>query len=188
MHLSSRAPLIRFASSAAAAAVALGTFGCGQPAPAPADQAPPPASSAPAATPAGKPLPDGAFKVEWDTSLVPKEMPAGQTIPVRVTFRNTSPVSWLDIKSADTSGGGPFAVRLSYRWWAAGSKTPLRADEGRADLPRPLGPGESASLTIDVTAPKEKGNWSLQFDLVQELVTWFEGKGVPKLVVPVKVK
>jgi hypothetical protein len=60
--------------------------------------------------------------------------------------------------------------------------------EARGDLLEPLQPGASTSLTVQVAAPAQPGDYKLQLDLCQELVTWFEPKGAAPLVVPVKVK
>ena len=60
--------------------------------------------------------------------------------------------------------------------------------DARADLRQPLRPGDSATLSIPVRAPKKPGEYQLQFDLVQELVSWFEEKGAPPLRVPVTVR
>ena len=57
----------------------------------------------------------------------------------------------------------------------------------RADLSQPLAPGQSATLTAEVTAPNQPGDYEIQLDLVHETITWFEWKGAPKLVVKLKV-
>jgi hypothetical protein len=42
-------------------------------------------------------------------------------------------------------------------------------------------------MAIEVNAPAEPGDYKLQLDLLQELVSWFEPHGAQKLLVPVKV-
>ena len=140
-----------------------------------------------ATTPAA-PLAVTGWRVEWAVSSVPPEMRAGERALARVGFRNTGGVLWPDRLSADPSGSGVRAVRLGYRW-RKGAAGPVVVDTAdRADLPRPLAPGESASLTIDVIAPAEPGSYTLEFDLVQENVAWFGARGAKTSPVAVKVK
>jgi hypothetical protein len=77
---------------------------------------------------------------------------------------------------------------LSYRWLRADSDTPVSDYSDRADLSAPLDPGQWTTLLIAVTPPQAPGDYRLQFDLVQELVSWFEAKGAPRLIVPVHVE
>ena len=140
----------------------------------------------PAFRPAG--LPDQAFRVEWMSHAVPARMGAGSSVPVSVTFKNLGPVPWLDPASTGNTPPHHGAVRLGYRWWWPRSPLPVAGSSARADLQRPLPPGESATLTLLVTAPAAAGSYTLQFDLVQEFVSWFEAKGAAQLVVPVRVE
>ena len=134
-----------------------------------------------------KTLPDTAFSVEWMLDQVPRSFKVGETIAVKVGFRNRSSSPWPDPKTAKVQPIGAYAVRLSYRWWDA-SGTSLATDyEARVDLEKPVLPGDSAELTIDVRAPRRPGNYQLQLDLVQEMATWFEPKGAARALVPVKV-
>jgi hypothetical protein len=127
--------------------------------------------------------------VEWQRVDVPPTMSAGKTVAVEVTFKNTSSDTWPDPRHASpATGDGSYAVRLSYRWWKSGAAKPLAADEKRTDLTAPVLPRQSATLHVSVTAPTEPGDYLLQFDLVQELVTWFEDKNASKLIVSVKVR
>lgn len=147
--------------------------------------------AAPAAAPAAavtlRALAPSAYNVEWGQVELPPSFPAGKSTPVKVTFRNASDQTWPDKATADPKGDGSNAVRLSYRWLPA---KPAMGDGYvvRVDLPRPLPPGESMSLTFDVKAPDQPGDHQIQFDLVQELVAWFEGRGAAKLVVSAKVQ
>jgi hypothetical protein len=114
-------------------------------------------------------------------------MKPGERLTVTVTFRNTSTETWPDPRS---TGGAPSeagAVRLSYRWWTPNQPLPTTYTV-RADLRAPLKPGESATLPIAVTAPSSPGDYKLQFDLVDELVAWFEERGAARQVVPVRVR
>jgi hypothetical protein len=135
-----------------------------------------------------RPLPDEAFRVEWSAHTVPATMKPGSRTPVTVTFKNLGPVPWLDPASTGSQPPQAGAVRLSYSWWWPRSPLPVNGSRARVDLPRPLAPGESATVTLVVAAPAEPGAYTLQIDLLQELVAWFEAKGAAQLLVPVRVQ
>lgn len=145
------------------------------------------AGAAPApAAPVLHPLPETAFKVEWGKVELPPALPAGATVPVQVRFRNLGDQPWPDKANADPTASGANAVRLAYRLLPAGPA----AGEGyltRSDLAQPLLPGQEVTVTLDLKLPDQPGDYQVQFDLVQELVAWFEGMGAAKLVVPIRV-
>jgi hypothetical protein len=137
-----------------------------------------------------QPLPPEAFRVEWSAPSLTPVLRAGETREIAVTFRNASPVVWPDPGSTggETAGSGAGAVRLAYRWWSSDAPIPVVDYAERTDLSRPLRPGESATLAVRVTVPRAPGEYELQFDLCQELVTWFEPKRAKSLIVPVRVE
>jgi hypothetical protein len=57
----------------------------------------------------------------------------------------------------------------------------INRDHARAWLPVDLGPGRSADIKIDITAPEQPGRYALKFDLVSEGVDWFESCGSPTI-------
>jgi hypothetical protein len=57
----------------------------------------------------------------------------------------------------------------------------INLDHARAWLPADLGPGRSADVKIEVTAPEKPGRYALKFDLVSEGVDWFESCGSPTI-------
>lgn len=152
-----------------------------------------PQSEAPEAAPEDSPgtpssaLPDSAFAVRWGKVDLPSSLPAGKVVPVSVSFTNQGETAWPDADTVDASRPGAYAVRLSYRW--LGAEGPPVADyKDRIDLSQPLSPGETATLVVEVEVPVKSGSYRLQFDLVQELIAWFEAKGAPTLIIPVKVE
>lgn len=143
----------------------------------------------PASTPAPvdvQPMPASGHRVEWGTPGVPCTMKAGSTVAVAVVVTNAGDQTWRDIPNSQEGKG---AVRLGYRWWAAGNAKTPAVDYGhaRGDLAAPLPPGGSAPMTVKVVAPAAPGAYLLQLDLVEELVVWFEVRGANRLVVPVTV-
>jgi len=137
-----------------------------------------------------QPLADSGFVIGWGVPGVPATVTAGQRFAAAVLVENQSDQLWLDPQNADTARSGAGAVRLTYRWWKKGDdKTPAVNDQGaRGDLTAPLPPGRAAVMAIEVTAPPAAGEYQLQLDLCQELVSYFEPKGADRLLVPVTVK
>jgi hypothetical protein len=145
-------------------------------------------SSIPASRPAPsvQALPEEGFRVEWISNTVPKEVKAGSTFPVSVTFKNAGTAVWLDPGSTGSQSPDAGAVRMGHRWRPPGGRAPAYAG-ARIDLAGPLRPGQSITLSLSLSAPSVPGTYRLQFDLVQEHVAWFEGMDAPRLIVPVRV-
>jgi hypothetical protein len=141
-----------------------------------------------AGKPSGTPLADSAFRVEWLSAEVPAQMKPGEVAIVKVKFRNVSDQVWPDPKTADPSGNGYYAVRLTWRWRTSEDMTPGEGSSYRTDLTAPLGPGRETTLSTNVIAPKQPGQYQLQFDLVQEMVAFFEDRGAKLEIVPVSVQ
>ncbi len=132
------------------------------------------------------PLTDAAFKVTWQGHTMPATVRAGSTTQVQVTFTNASAEVWPNRLVDPTQSNPTNPVRLGNAWYAAGaplSNKPL----GRTDLSAALQPGQTVTLTVPITAPKEPGRYTLVFSLVQELVAWFDDKGATRLEIPVTV-
>lgn len=160
--------------------VLLTAFGCADVEEPPAVEAVPPKVEDPPA------MAGTGHQVEWGTPGVPCEMKAGSKQPVSVTVKNVGDQYWYAASSTATGRG---AIRLSARWWSPrDSKVPVIEYDRRADLKTNLGPQQTATLTVEVTAPATPGSYRLQFDLVEEMVVWFENKGAARLMVPVVVK
>jgi hypothetical protein len=76
-------------------------------------------------------------------------------------------------------------VYVSYHWIQPDSRRVLILDGERTPLPHDLAPGESAAVSAFVKVPPITGTLLLQWDLVQEDVTWFSERGSPA---PVNVR
>jgi hypothetical protein len=141
------------------------------------------------APPSFLPLAETAFSVEWGVPGVPAAVPAGSNFAVGVRVKNTGDQAWMDPWNSDPARYAAGAVRLGYRWWKAGDSSKPYSDYAaeRGELLRSVMPGHATVIAMEVTAPPDPGDYRLQFDLVQELVSWFEPHGAAKLFVPVKV-
>lgn len=136
-------------------------------------------------SPPVKPLPDSAFRAEWQGADLPATIARGSKVKVTVNIRNASDQTWRDSKTAAATEPGS-AIRLSYRWLGSNGAE-VSGYTTRFDLPRSVPPNESVSVPIEVVCPAEPGSYQVQFDLLQENVSWFDPKGAKKLLVPVTV-
>lgn len=128
------------------------------------------------------------YYVEWQSNDVPPRMSSDAPVQVHVSVRNAGKTVWPDPFTANPEHpDGAKAVRLSYRWVSSGGALLPQGSE-RADLRKPIAPGEVANFVISVKPPPETGAYQLQFDLVQELVTFFSAHGAEKLSVPVTIE
>jgi Ig-like domain-containing protein len=186
----------RFAVLAMTAAIVVA---CGRREETPADVVPPQPEATttapkqwtgPSAGVPGWTLPDSAFKMQWEQCSVPGPMAPGSKQTVQVKIKNTGDTEWPDRAKADPKlKQGAFAVRLSYQWLLDnGRDYATTYGNLRADLPNPVKPGESVVVPIEITAPPTAGRYQLQFDLLQELVSWFGDKGAEKCIHPVVVR
>jgi O-antigen ligase len=89
-------------------------------------------------------------------------------VPVRVI--NTSVRRW------DSGGDQPFM--LGYHLLDSAGAT-VTYDGARTRLPHDLAPGEELVLDAEVHAPESAETYTIQWDMVQEAVSWFSWKGTP---------
>ena len=94
----------------------------------------------------------------------------GQTASVDVRLHNTGDRTW------DASGPHPFA--LSYHLEDA-SGNPVTYDGLRTPLPVDVAPGTAVDLQAQILAPRSQGTYVVEWDGVQEAVTWFSWTGTP---------
>lgn len=104
---------------------------------------------------------------------------AGKTATVPLTIVNRGRGTFPTTTSAP--------VALGYHWYDASGATVVW-DGARTPLPVELGAGQSVTVGALVTAPARGGPMTLRFDLVQEGVGWFSGKGVPTADLSVTVE
>jgi len=97
-------------------------------------------------------------------------LPPGQTTSVAVQLTNTSARPWL------AGGAHPFA--LSYHLARADGST-FDYEGLRTPLPADVPPGGSVELQAQVAAPAVPGTYVLEWDELEESVTWFTWAGTP---------
>lgn len=121
------------------------------------------------------PLPDSGYKATITLPDPPSKLRAGEKVIIQVKAKNASDVSWK------VRGGGvdnKFYIAAGNRWLKPDGSL-ITAMDGRHGLDKNLKPGEETEVPLQITAPKDPGDYILEVDLVQEQVAWFLDKGSP---------
>jgi len=96
------------------------------------------------------------------------QLSAGQVVTMPVTLSNNGLMTW--------SAAGVLPVHVSYHWLSSSQNVYLVFEGLRTQLPHDISPGETFLVNAIVQAPPQPGDYRLQWDLVHENVTWFQGK------------
>jgi hypothetical protein len=117
-------------------------------------------------------LTDDALRAEIFPLDYPQQMQRSDSLSIRVSVKNLSSVVW----HARERIVSPFQINVGNHWLTNDGKS-LINDDGRATLPRDLGPGQQCELSFTITAPATPGEYLLEIDMVQEGNSWFGLKG-----------
>jgi uncharacterized membrane protein len=131
------------------------------------------------------PLPDPAYKAELSLTEQLTTLRAGEKKIIKVKVKNASPVQWIVYGTQPNTI--KYRVAVGNGWLDSSQKLITKMD-GRYGLPADLPAGQEVEVPLQITAPAKPGEYYLQLDMVQELVTWFEEKGSPVLKVKVNVQ
>lgn len=88
----------------------------------------------------------------------------GRVIHLKITNLGDETWPWGNVQHPE--------IRVSYHWFDAEGTVMIR-DGMRTPFPCPVGPGEQVIVAVGVIAPEAAGNFVLEYDLVHELVRWF---------------
>lgn len=105
-----------------------------------------------------------------------------EKMTVELLLKNISPAEWPALGDLD----GRYAVKLATRW-RDHSGTILSEQAATRHLPYDVEPGDTVGLSAEVTAPAEAGEYSLEFDLMQEGIGWFADHGSKPSITKVQV-
>lgn len=128
-------------------------------------------------------LPDAAFRAALKVEKAPAVARAATQATVRVTVKNLSRFTWPAVGTAS----GRYRIWLGCSWLGEQGE-PVVFDDGRAVLPRSLGPKEEIEVALRVNVPGRPGAYVLELDLVQEGVAWFKQKGSETARIRVRVR
>jgi 4-amino-4-deoxy-L-arabinose transferase-like glycosyltransferase len=127
-------------------------------------------------------LPIKGFRAIVTAENPPVTLEPGEKTTLSVIVKNVSDATWQAVGESD----GSYAVTLRNRWLSADG-TVLKDHDGQARLPYDLEPGDTAGVSLEITAPKTPGEYVLELDVVQERVSWFSDKGSQPLRLRLKV-
>ncbi len=122
---------------------------------------------------------DSWFRADIRPAQAALAVSASAVLTTTVTVTNTSVQTW------PATGERP--VHVSYHWIQPASRRVLILDGARTALPHDLAPGEAATVSAWVQVPALTGTLNLQWDLVQEGVTWFGERGNPVAEVSARI-
>jgi hypothetical protein len=128
------------------------------------------------------PLPMNAYKAKIIIFPPRFEIPRGNKFKLSANLTNASHVTWGSLNNEQ----GKYMINLSYRWTSSDHK-PISGFDSRHPLPHDLRPGERVLYDLTINSPAIPGTYYLEFDVVQELVTFFHHKGSPTTLVKVVV-
>ncbi len=129
----------------------------------------------------GNAIPGATPRAEINVHTVLPNLPfiARRAAPVSLTAHVRN-LSGRPFRAQSDLGDGRRVVRLGAQL-VDDKGNLINRDHARAWLPVDLGPGRSADIKIDITAPEQPGRYALKFDLVSEGVDWFESCGSPTI-------
>ena len=104
-----------------------------------------------------------AYAASVDAAGIPTAMATRMATTVAVRVTNSSGAAW-----------GP-NVNLSYHWLDAAGNVAVW--DGSRTSVAGVGAGQTTTAYPRIVGPTTPGTYTLQFDLVQEGVAWFSGKG-----------
>ncbi|MCI0526123.1 MAG: radical SAM protein, partial [Nitrospira sp.] len=119
------------------------------------------------------------YRVEYLNHGTPKEMEAGKTYSIPLTFKNTSFSPWFR--------NGSNAVQCSYQWFNAEDGS-LVSEGIRTLLPQDVLPIQEITVSAKLTAPEKSGNYLLKWDLLLGNQIWFHQYTQQTLDIKVCVK
>ena len=121
---------------------------------------------------------DTAHNVQWLGENTPATMVSNAKHNVTIQVKNTGKSSWV--------AGGSNPVHLAYHWVDSSGKTVI-FDGARTNLSANVPVNGQITLNAEVWAPDQAGNYTLQWDMVHEGVTWFSERGSPTRNINVNV-
>ncbi len=122
-------------------------------------------------------LPNEGFKAQIALVDPPAKLRAGQNETIKLHVKNGSSVTWwMRGGEFNPASDNKFYIAAGYHWLDKDGKL-VSGIEGHNAIPKDLKPGEETDLTVQLPAPKDPGESTLEVDMVQEQVSWFKEKG-----------
>jgi hypothetical protein len=109
---------------------------------------------------------------------------ANSDIAVPLRISNLSGVRWSSV--GEEGGLSKLAIGVGYHLYDKSGQLILWEGK-RTQFPSKVDPNETVSVSALVKAPSTPGEYVYVFDLVQEGIAWFGGKGSPTVSVKASV-
>jgi len=133
------------------------------------------------------PLNDDGYKVKLESVQKSVTIGPGQSTTVDVKVTNMSNLRWMSVAAAD-SNVTPNSVALSYHIRTSDNLI-LVWDGLRTVLPgNIIEPMHEILLHAKIRAPNFPGKYIIEYDMVQEGVSWFSPKGAQTTSITLEVK
>jgi SAM-dependent methyltransferase len=118
------------------------------------------------------PMPQDAYKalIEVKNGNRPFMQPS-EAAALIIIVHNASGYTWSRAESG--------VLRVGNHWLRGNGHEMLIQDDGRAELPSVMLPGEVREVCLQITAPRRAQRYTCQVDVVHEGVTWFGDRGSP---------
>jgi hypothetical protein len=131
----------------------------------------------PPASKSAGPMADSGYKAQITFADPSLKLRAGQKETITVKVKNVSNLVWWR-RGGETNErpDNKFYIAVGNRWLDKDGK-PTSEEEGHNGISKDLKPGEEIEMPLQITAPKQPGDYILNLDMVQEGVTWFGEKG-----------
>jgi len=104
--------------------------------------------------------PRGRYDVEIVSESTPRTLRQLETAEVPLVIRNDGARTW-----------SPGAFNVGYHWYSESGDV-VRFDGSRTAIDRVVRPGDELRVVARLRAPREMGTFLLQWDVVEEDVTW----------------
>jgi hypothetical protein len=128
-------------------------------------------------------LPSGAFRTHIAARDLPPTLKVGSKATLNVLVKNLGAATWPAVGESEYH----HAVVLRNRWLRSDG-TLLSDKDGRSRFPYDLEPGDTAGVSLEITAPENPGEYLLELDVVQEGFAWFGDRGSETLRQSLKVE
>jgi SAM-dependent methyltransferase len=126
-------------------------------------------------------LPDADCRAQLTLDQPPARISPGSQQTLRVRVTNLGSTIWRANIPLNIS----CEIRIGNHWLDATGAV-VQFDDGRTRIPRDVAPGKAITVPLTITAPAQPGQYLLELDVVQELVTWFKDKGSTTLRLPIR--
>jgi hypothetical protein len=130
-----------------------------------------------------QPLPISGFKAKIDPQVSQFTIKLGETTTVPVKVSNIGDSRWSSV----CKDGGCSVLSVALAYHVLDSDGNVVSEGKRTALPGNVMPNQTVLLNANLEAQTKAGHYTYAFDMVQEGVSWFEGKGsaVSKIIVTV---